>query len=60
MMDLPEMTLTELKAFAYDLLAQMEKTQMQLQEVNRRIAAEMAKQKQGIEVINAPISPARQ
>jgi hypothetical protein len=35
------MNLTELKAKAYDLLAQLEYLQKQLQEVNQKIAEEM-------------------
>jgi uncharacterized protein involved in exopolysaccharide biosynthesis len=35
--------LTELKAKAYDLLAQLEYLQKQLQEVNQQIAEEMKK-----------------
>ncbi len=37
------MNLTELKAKAYDLLAQLEYIQKQLQEVNQQIAEEMKK-----------------
>jgi uncharacterized protein involved in exopolysaccharide biosynthesis len=37
------MNLTELKAKAYDLLAQLEYLQKQLQEVNQKIAEEMKK-----------------
>jgi uncharacterized protein involved in exopolysaccharide biosynthesis len=37
------MNLTELKAKAYDLLAQLEYLQKQLQEVNQQIAEEMKK-----------------
>jgi uncharacterized protein involved in exopolysaccharide biosynthesis len=40
------MNLTELKAKAYDLLAQLEYLQKQLQEVNQKIAEEM-KQNEG-------------
>jgi hypothetical protein len=40
------MNLTELKAKAYDLLATLEYTQKQLQEVNQKIADEM-KQNEG-------------
>jgi uncharacterized protein involved in exopolysaccharide biosynthesis len=40
------MNLTELKAKAYDLLAQLEYLQKQLQEVNQKIADEM-KQNEG-------------
>ena len=40
------MNLTELKAKAYDLLAQLEYLQKQLQEVNLKIAEEM-KQNEG-------------
>jgi len=40
------MNLTELKASAYDLLAQLEYLQKQLQEVNQKIAEEM-KQNEG-------------
>jgi uncharacterized protein involved in exopolysaccharide biosynthesis len=37
------MNLTDLKAKAYDLLAQLEYLQKQLQEVNHQIAEEMKK-----------------
>jgi uncharacterized protein involved in exopolysaccharide biosynthesis len=37
------MNLTDLKAKAYDLLAQLEYLQKQLQEVNQQIAEEMKK-----------------
>ena len=37
------MNLTELKAKAYDLLAQLEYLQKQLKEVNQQIAEEMKK-----------------
>lgn len=37
------MTLIELKAKAYDLLASLEYTQKQLQEVNQKIAEEIEK-----------------
>ena len=39
------MTIIELKAKAYDLLAQLEYTQKQLQEVNQKIAEELQKEK---------------
>ena len=39
------MTLIELKAAAYDLLASLEYTQKQLQEVNQKIAEELQKEK---------------
>jgi hypothetical protein len=39
------MTLTELKAQAYDILAQIEYLQKQLQEVNQKIAEELQKEK---------------
>jgi uncharacterized protein involved in exopolysaccharide biosynthesis len=39
------MTLTELKAAAYDLLANLEHLQKQLQEVNQKIAEELQKEK---------------
>ena len=39
------MTIVELKAAAYDLLAQLEYTQKQLQEVNQKIAEELQKEK---------------
>ena len=39
------MTLIELKAKAYDLLASLEYTQKQLQEVNQKIAEELQKEK---------------
>ena len=39
------MTIVELKAAAYDLLAQLEYTQKQLQEVNAKIAEELQKEK---------------
>ena len=38
------MTLIELKAKAYDILAQIEYLQKQLQEVNQKIAEEMQKE----------------
>ena len=40
------MTLIELKASAYDLLANLEYIQKQLQEVNQKIAEELQKEKQ--------------
>jgi hypothetical protein len=39
------MTLIELKASAYDCLAQIEYLQKQLQEVNQKIAEELQKEK---------------
>ena len=39
------MTLIELKAKAYDLLASLEYTQKQLQEVNQKIAEELQNEK---------------
>jgi hypothetical protein len=39
------MTLLELKASAYDLLANLEYIQKQLQEVNQKIAEELQKEK---------------
>ena len=39
------MTLVELKASAYDLLANLEYIQKQLQEVNQKIAEELQKEK---------------
>jgi hypothetical protein len=39
------MTLTEMKAAAYDLLANLEYIQKQLQEVNQKIAEELQKEK---------------
>jgi hypothetical protein len=39
------MTLIELKAQAYDILAQIEYLQKQLQEVNQKIAEELQKEK---------------
>jgi prefoldin subunit 5 len=39
------MNLTELKAQAYDILAQIEYLQKQLQEVNQKIAEELQKEK---------------
>jgi hypothetical protein len=39
------MTLVELKAQAYDILAQIEYLQKQLQEVNQKIAEELQKEK---------------
>ena len=39
------MTLIELKAAAYDLLASLEYTQKQLQEINQKIAEELQKEK---------------
>ena len=39
------MTIIELKAKAYDLLASLEYTQKQLQEVNQKIAEELQKEK---------------
>ena len=39
------MTLIELKASAYDLLANLEYIQKQLQEVNQKIAEELQKEK---------------
>jgi hypothetical protein len=39
------MTLVELKASAYDCLAQIEYLQKQLQEVNQKIAEELQKEK---------------
>jgi hypothetical protein len=39
------MTLIELKAAAYDLLANLEHLQKQLQEVNQKIAEELQKEK---------------
>lgn len=38
------MTLTELKASAYDTLANIEHLQKQLQEINQAIAAQMQKE----------------
>jgi hypothetical protein len=40
------MTIVELKASAYDCLAQIEYLQKQLQEVNQKIAEELQKEKQ--------------
>lgn len=40
------MTIVEMKASAYDLLAQLEYLQKQLQEVNQKIAEELQKQKE--------------
>lgn len=40
------MNLTELKAQAYDILAQIEYLQKQLQETNAKIAEELNKQKE--------------
>jgi hypothetical protein len=40
------MTLIELKAAAYDILANLEHLQKQLQEVNQKIAEELQKEKQ--------------
>jgi hypothetical protein len=39
------MTLVELKAQAYDILAQIEYLQKQLQEINQKIAEELQKEK---------------
>ena len=39
------MTLTEMKAQAYDILAQIEYFQKQLQETNAKIAEELQKEK---------------
>jgi len=39
------MSIIELKAKAYDLLATLEYTQKQLQEVNQKIAEELQKEK---------------
>jgi len=39
------MTLTDLKASAYDCLAQIEYLQKQLQEINQKIAEELQKEK---------------
>jgi len=39
------MTLIELKASAYDCLAQIEYLQKQLQEINQKIAEELQKEK---------------
>jgi hypothetical protein len=39
------MTLTEMKAAAYDLLANLEYIQKQLQEINAKIAEELQKEK---------------
>ena len=39
------MSLVELKAQAYDILAQIEYLQKQLQEINQKIAEELQKQK---------------
>jgi hypothetical protein len=39
------MTLVELKASAYDCLAQIEYLQKQLQEINQKIAEELQKEK---------------
>ena len=39
------MTLVELKASAYDCLAQIEYLQKQLQEINQKIAEEIQKEK---------------
>jgi hypothetical protein len=39
------MTLVEMKAAAYDLLANLEYIQKQLQEVNQKIAEELQKEK---------------
>jgi hypothetical protein len=39
------MTLTEMKAAAYDLLANLEYIQKQLQEINQKIAEELQKEK---------------
>lgn len=41
------MTLIELKSKAYDILAQIEYLQKQLQEVNQAIAAQMQKENEG-------------
>lgn len=43
------MNIVELKARAYDLLASLEYTQKQLQEVNQKIAEEMQKEKESAE-----------
>ena len=40
------MTLIEMKAAAYDLLANLEYIQKQLQEVNQKIAEELKKEKE--------------
>lgn len=40
------MTITELKAKAYDILSNLEYLQKQLQEVNQKIAEEMQKEKE--------------
>ena len=40
------MTLVEMKAAAYDLLANLEYIQKQLQEVNQKIAEELQKEKE--------------
>lgn len=40
------MTIVEMKASAYDLLAQLEYLQKQLQEINQKIAEELQKEKQ--------------
>jgi hypothetical protein len=40
------MTLVEMKAAAYDLLANLEYIQKQLQEVNQKIAEELKKEKE--------------
>ena len=39
------MTLVEMKAAAYDLLANLEYIQKQLQEINQKIAEELQKEK---------------
>jgi hypothetical protein len=39
------MTLVEMKASAYDLLANLEYIQKQLQEINQKIAEELQKEK---------------
>jgi hypothetical protein len=41
------MTLVELKAKAYDILAQIEYLQKQLQEINAKIGEELKKEKEG-------------
>jgi len=40
------MTLVEMKAAAYDLLANLEYIQKQLQEINQKIAEELKKEKE--------------
>jgi hypothetical protein len=40
------MTIVEMKAAAYDLLAQLEYLQKQLQEINQKIAEELNKSKE--------------